>query len=197
MDQTTLIVVIVVVAVAIVALVGWSLMQRRRSEQLQERFGPEYSRTVGEYGDKRRAEAALGDRVKRVERYNIRPLTPDEHSRFSREWKNVQARFVDEPPAAVSAADRLVASLMSTRGYPMGEFDQRAADISVDHPAVVEHYRAAHGIVTREGKLSTEDLREAMVHYRALFDELLETGPAREAPQPREEREPEREQARR
>ncbi len=150
--------------------------------RIRQRFGPEYGRAVDESGNTRKAEAVLGDRVKRVERLQIRPLSPDEHARFASEWKTVQARFVDDPPGAVGAADRLVGQLMGTRGYPMGEFDQRAADVSVDHPLVVEHYREAHGIVTRPGKLSTEDLRAALVHYRALFDELLKTEPGRTEP---------------
>lgn len=181
MDQTMLIVAIVI-AVVVIAFIAWAVVRQRRSQELRERFGPEYGRAVGESGDTRKAEAVLGDRVKRVERLHIRPLSPEEHARFTREWKTVQARFVDDPPGAVGAADRLVGQLMGTRGYPMGEFEQRAADVSVDHPLVVEHYREAHGIVTRQGKLSTEDLREALVHYRALFDELLETEPGRTEP---------------
>jgi hypothetical protein len=189
MDQTTLIVAIVIVVV-IAAGAVWAIARQRRSEELRRRFGPEYGRAVGEYGTTGKAEAALDQRVKRVERLHIRPLSAEEHARFSREWKEVQARFVEQPPRAVAAADRLVGSLMETRGYPMGEFEQRAADISVDHPAVVENYRSAHGIVTREGTLSTEDLRKAMVHYRMLFDDLLEVTPA-------EQREPEPQELRR
>ena len=173
MDQTTLIVAIVIVVV-IAAVAVWAIARQRRSQDLRRRFGPEYGRAVGEYGSSGKAEAALDQRVKRIERLHIRPLSPEEHERFSRDWRDVQARFVDEPPRAVATADKLVGSLMETRGYPMAEFEQRAEDISVDHPAVVENYRSAHGIVTREGKLSTEDLRKAMVHYRMLFDDLLE-----------------------
>jgi hypothetical protein len=189
MDQTTLIVAIVIVVV-IAAGAVWAIARQRRSEELRRRFGPEYGRAVGEYGTTGKAEAALDQRVKRVERLHIRPLSAEEHARFSREWKEVQARFVEQPPRAVAAADRLVGSLMETRGYPMGEFEQRAADISVDHPVVVENYRSAHGIVSREGTLSTEDLRRAMVHYRALFDDLLEVTTT-------EEREPEPQEVRR
>jgi hypothetical protein len=186
MDATTILVAIVI-AVAAIAIIALLVAQRRRSTELRERFGPEYGRAIGEMGDRRKAEAVLGERVKRVERLNIRPLTPDEHARFAREWRDVQSRFVDEPPSAVARADRLVSSLMATRGYPMGEFEQRAADVSVNHPSVVEHYREAHGIVTRPGKLSTEDLRRAMVHYHALFDDLLETAPDRSDQREREE----------
>jgi hypothetical protein len=189
MDQTTLIVAIVIVAV-IAGVAVWAIARQRRSEDLRRRFGPEYGRAVGEYGSTGKAESALDQRVKRVERLHLRPLSPEEHERFSREWRQVQARFVEQPPQAVAAADRLVNSLMEARGYPMGEFDQRAADISVDHPVVVENYRSAHGIVSREGTLSTEDLRRAMVHYRALFDDLLEVTTT-------EEREPEPQEVRR
>ena len=189
MDQTTLIIAIVVVAV-IAAVAVWAFTRQRRSEELRRRFGPEYGRAVGEYGNTGKAEGALDQRVKRVERLHIRALSPEEHARFSREWRDVQARFVEQPPQAVAAADRLVGSLMETRGYPIGEFEQRAADISVDHPRVVENYRSAHGIVTRQGTLSTEDLRKVMVHYRALFDDLLEVTTA-------DEREPEPQEVRR
>jgi hypothetical protein len=188
MDQTTLIVAIVIVVV-IAAVAVWAMVRQRRSAELRRRFGGEYGRAVGEYGSTGKAEAALDERVKRIERLHIRPLSPEEHDRFSREWREVQARFVEEPPRAVAEADRLVGSLMETRGYPVGEFDQRAADISVDHPTVVENYRSAHGIVTREGTLSTEDLRKAMVHYRVLFDDLLEVTAPRERetePEPQE-----------
>jgi hypothetical protein len=180
MDQTTLIAAIVIV-VALAAVAVWAIARQRRSAELRRRFGGEYGRTVEQYGSPTKAEAALDQRVKRVERLHIRPLSPEEHERFTREWREVQARFVEDPPRAVAAADRLVGSLMEKRGYPMGEFEQRAADISVDHPLVVENYRSAHGIVTREGTLSTEDLRKAMVHYRVLFDDLLEVAaPERE-----------------
>lgn len=181
MDQTTLIVAIVIVVAVAAAVAVWAIARQRRSAELRRRFGGEYSRTVEQYGSPTKAEAALDQRVKRVERLQIRPLSPEQHERFTREWREVQARFVEDPPGAVAAADRLVGSLMEKRGYPMGEFEQRAADISVDHPLVVENYRSAHGIVTREGTLSTEDLRKAMVHYRVLFDDLLEVAaPERE-----------------
>ena len=152
--------------------------QKRPSEQLHERFGPEYERTVGEHGDRGRAEAALEDRKERVEQLHLRPLSPEQRDRFGPEWRHLQARFVDVPEEAVKQADNLVAEVMAARGYPTGDFEQRVADVSVDHPQVVEHYRAAHAIALRMkegGQANTEDLRQAIVHYRALFEDLLET----------------------
>lgn len=175
MDQTTLIVLVVAIAL-IVAIGFWMYSRNRRSTELRERFGPEYHRTVEEYGDKGKAESELEARRQRVQRLDIRPLTQAEYDQFSREWTSVQARFVDDPKGAMQDADGLVQELMRARGYPVGDFEQRAADISVDHPHVVEHYRAAQQALPAWGKgdADTEDLRQAMMHYRALFDELLE-----------------------
>src|SRR5207248_1966430 len=138
--------------------------------------GPEYDRLANEFGSPRRAESDLERREKRVEKIHIRALTKEEQSRFANAWREVQASFVDNPSTAVSRADGLVGDLMKTRGYPVGDFEQRAADVSVDHPRVVENYRAAHAIAVRRerGEANTEDLRSAMVHYRALFEDLLE-----------------------
>ncbi len=176
MDPTTLIVLAIVVVV-VLAIVAWAIMQRQRSEELRQRFGPEYDRAVAERGDQRRAEAELEERRKRVEQLHIRLLTPEERERFAEAWRMTQARFVDEPSVAIEEADRLVTDVMETRGYPVGDFEQRAADISVDHPDVVSNYRAAHAIAraNARGEANTEDLRQAMVHYRALFEDLLET----------------------
>ena len=151
-------------------------MRKGRSERLRERFGPEYDRTVTQLEDRSRAEAELKAREKRVDRLDIRSLTEAERGRFAESWRSVQAQFVDDPARAIAEADRLVGEVMRGRGYPVGEFEERAADISVGHPHVVENYRAAHGIAVRSGRreASTEDLRQAMVHYRALFEELLE-----------------------
>ena len=170
-------IVVAVVLLIAIGLAAWMFMQRRRSEELRERFGPEYTRAVDELGDERRAEAELAAREKRVKQFDIRPLIPQEQERFAQAWRSTQARFVDEPTAAIKEADRLVADLMRTRGYPTGDFEQRAADVSVDHPAVVENYRAARNIAiaNERREASTEDLRKAMVHYRALFADLLET----------------------
>jgi len=163
------------VAVVVVAVLAYLLLTRRRNEQLQGKYGPEYERLVRTEGQ-REASREISRREKRVEALHVRPLATEERDRFATDWQRTQARFVDDPAGSVTEADRLVGSLMTTRGYPVAEFDQRAADISVDHPLVVEHYRAAHDIALRhqQRQASTEDLRQALVHYRALFSELLE-----------------------
>src|SRR5579864_5363116 len=171
---------IVLAAVVILAVAGlaWLYVRKRRNTTagLRQKFGPEYQRAVQEHGSERKAEAKLADREKRVEKLNIRDLDPMEHERFSKQWESVQSRFVDSPKGAVIEADDLVSSVMKTRGYPVSDFDQRAADISVDHPRVVENYRSAHEIALRVGKdqATTEDLRTAMIHYRSLFEELVQ-----------------------
>jgi hypothetical protein len=160
-----------------ISLVAWLYLRNRKitTAKLHEKFGPEYERAVLEHGSERKAEAKLADREKRVEKLHIRDLDLMEQERFTKQWGNVQSRFVDSPKGAVTEADDLVSSLMNTRGYPVSEFDQRAADISVDHPRVVENYRTAHEIALRVGKdqANTEDLRTAMIHYRSLFEELV------------------------
>jgi FtsZ-interacting cell division protein ZipA len=173
--QMGLIVVVVIVAVAVVAIAFFT-SRKRRSMKLRERFGPEYDRVLRQEGDARKAEGVLEFREKRREKFKIRPLSAADKSSFTTRWNEVQARFVDDPTGSVTVADSLVTEVMQARGYPIGEFDQRAADISVDHPLVVENYRAAHEVALRHsaGKASTEDLRRAMVHYRVLFQELLE-----------------------
>ena len=172
----TVSIVAIVVGLAVVGLVAWYLWQRRRTGDLRARYGPEYSRAVSETGDRRRAEAELLKRQERVEHLDIRPLTAEQRDRFVEQWRAVQARFVDDPKGAVTDADRLVEEVMKARGYPVAEFDQRAADLSVHHPRVVENYRAARDIALRHrrGEASTEDLRQAMVYYRELFQDLLE-----------------------
>ena len=171
-------VVIAIVALVVIGGLVWLAMNKQRSGQLREVFGPEYDRTVEESEDRRAAESELLERQKRVEEFEIRPLDPAERTRFASRWIAVQSRFVDDPKSALGEADELVTEVMSERGYPMDEFDQRAADVSVDHPRVVEDYRAAHGISERVGSndATTEDMRQALVHYRALFSELLEEG---------------------
>jgi FtsZ-interacting cell division protein ZipA len=170
--------VIVIVAIVLIALVVGALVlaRQRRSQQLQEGFGPEYERTVSERGDRKQGEAELLERRKRHDRFEIRDLDPAARDRYADRWRSAQRRFVDEPGPAVGEADALVMEVMRDRGYPVAdEFEQRAADVSVDHPQVVEHYRAAHHISGRAttSEASTEDLRQAMVHFRALFVELL------------------------
>ncbi len=178
MSTTLLIILIAVVVVA--AIAAWAFVQNRRTAVLRGRFGPEYQRAVQEYGSRTKAERALERRAERTETYHVRPLTPDEKQHFGEEWRRAQARFVDDPALAIREADQLVSEVMRLRGYPMTDFDRRAEDLSVDHPQVVHNYRAAHSIalIEHQGKASTEDLRRAMVHYRELFDELLETQPA-------------------
>ena len=177
MDGLQIAAIVVVAVLAIGAVVAYSVMQRRRTERLTQQFGPEYQRTVESTGGQREAERELEARQKRVERLEIRRLSVDERDRYLARWKETQARFVDDPPGAISEADMLVQEVMRARGYPMTDFEQRAADISVDHPHVVDEYRAAHAVAERDATdgVETEDLRQAMVHYRALFDDLLET----------------------
>src|SRR3984885_5950324 len=167
---------IAVVAILLIAAVAWLYIRRRRATtaDLRQRFGSEYERAVQKHGSA--AEAKLLDREKRVEKLNIRELEPAERERFLERWKSVQSHFVDSPKEAVTEADDLVSSVMQSRGYPVSDFEQRAADISVDHPRVTENYRSAHTIALRVGKdeATTEELRTAMIHYRSLFEELVQ-----------------------
>ena len=169
-------VLVVVVVIALVAIAAWVVARSRRRRRLQEQFGPEYPRAVRKYGGVTQAESALTARRERVRRLDIRPLRSADAGHFAAAWRDAQARFVDDPPVAIAHADRLVQEVMHARGYPVGDFDERVDDISVDHPAVVEHYRTAHeiAIASGEGRTTTEDLRQAMRHYRALFEDLLE-----------------------
>jgi len=166
------------VVMLLIAALAWLYVRRRRNTTavLRQKFGPEYDRAVRVHGSERKAEAKLEDREKRVEKLNIRDLDPIEHDRFLKRWESVQSRFIDSPKGAVTEADDLVSALMKVRGYPISDFDQRAADISVDHPRVMENYRSAHEIALRVGKneTTTEELRTAMIHYRSLFEELVQ-----------------------
>ena len=172
-----IVIAVVVALIVIGAIAAW--MQQRRSTQLKERFGSEYDRTVSEEGDRRAAEKDLAERERKRERLDIVPLSPEAQAKYSETWREVQGQFVDDPADAVNEADGLVTSVMRDRGYPIDDFDQRAEDISVDHPEVVQNYRAAHAVYVKasngDGGASTEDLRQGFVHYRALFTELLET----------------------
>lgn len=172
--------VVIVLVIALVAAIGaaiWLYMRNRRTEHLQERFGPEYDRALTEHHDQRQAERELEQRAERVDHLKIRPLDGEERDQFAQRWQSVQAQFVDDPSSATDDADQLVGEVMAARGYPVGDFEQRAADVSVHHPRVVEHYRAAHEIAMRNarGNADTEQLRQALVHFRALFEDLLET----------------------
>jgi hypothetical protein len=175
------------VLLALVLVGGWLLLRRRNSERLERRFGPEYHHAVDELGSRDKAESELAAREKRVEKLHIVPLPPALAQRFVDDWRNLQARFVDHPQGTLMEADRLVTELMRVRGYPMADFDTRAADISVHHPAVVHHYRAARDIALRDqrGETDTEALRQAVVHYRALFSELLEVDDPHAPPPPK------------
>jgi hypothetical protein len=169
---------IVIGVVAVIAVIAWAAFSRQRSARLRQQFGPEYDRALIEQGDRRRAESDLAARRKRRGELDIRPLEASARRRYMERWREVQIRFVDTPAEAVAEGDGLVTELMRARGYPVEDFDARASIISVDHPNIVHDYRAAHGIslANDNGRASTEDLREAMLHYRSLFDELLEVG---------------------
>jgi hypothetical protein len=172
--QVSIIIAIIVVVAA--GIGGLLFTRKRRTERLRTQFGGvEYARAVNEGGGRRKAEATLDQRADRVEGLHIRPLAAGDRARFVESWGRVQARFVDGPGGAVTDADRLLGDVMSTRGYPVSDFEQRAADISVDHPRVLENYRAAHQTALRQanGQANTEDLRQAMIHYRTLFEELV------------------------
>jgi hypothetical protein len=175
MNSVQILVIAVVAAVIVIAILIFTSVRKRHSQKLRERFGPEYDRVVKEEGDVRKGEKVLEFRQKHREKFKVRPLSPADRSSFSYRWNELQPQFVDDPRGAVTLAEALVTDLMQARGYPISDFEQRAADISVDHPQVVENYRAAHDIALRHGRgqASTEDLRKAMVHYRALFEELL------------------------
>ena len=171
---------IAVVILAALAAAAWFItreQRRKQSQRLRQRFGPEYARVVSERGDRTKAEAELRARERRVERLKLVALTAEDAAKFSQAWAALQVRFVDNPRGVVVEADGLVRDLMVKRGYPMADFEHRAADISVEHPSVVEAYRSARAIAVRgqAGQASTEELRQAMVYYRTLFDELLET----------------------
>jgi hypothetical protein len=175
MDSSTLTLIIVAAVVVLLGVVLWTAMQKRRTNTLRSTFGDEYDRTVEAEGKRAKAEAALEERQERVAKLDIRPLTSQERGDFSSEWRDVKAVFVDSPVEAVHHADRLLATIMKTRGYPMADFDRRYEDLTVDHGEVARHYREGHEITRRHqnGQASTEDLRQAMIHFEALFDDLV------------------------
>ena len=175
--STPTLILIAAVAVILVGAIAWLAYRANQSKRLRQRFGPEYDAVVTRLGSKAKAEAELRRREKRVQNFEIVPLAPAEVTRFSQAWQRLQASFVDDPKGVLIEADRLVRDLLAKRGYPVADFELRAADISVDHPVVVNNYRAAQRIVSldQRGEASTEDLRKAVVHFRALFDELLGT----------------------
>ena len=176
LSTTELVLIVALVVIVVGGIAALLFLRKRRTERLRARFGgEEYTRAVKEEGNRRHAEAGLEKRTERVEAFHVRSLTAGDRARFVESWRKVQARFVDGPAGAVTEADQLLGDVMSTRGYPVSDFEQRAADISVDHPLVLENYRAAHQSALRQtrGQASTEDLRQAMIHYRTLFEELV------------------------
>jgi cytoskeletal protein RodZ len=180
-------VLIAIAVVSVLAVVVWQALARRRTGRLQQQFGSEYDRTLTTADSKRDAEAELQAREERRHQLEIRPLSQGARDRYLQSWQSVQAQFVDDPRGAVASADSLIKSVMAERGYPVEDFEQRAADISVDHPQVVENYRQGHRLAraSADGRDSTEDLRQAMRHYRALFDDLVE--PAADQPTRRDQ----------
>src|SRR5690606_594655 len=183
-QSDTVVLLAVVAGIAALAIIIWAALRGRRTTALRERFGDEYDRTLEEQGQRDRAEAALREREERVAQLHIRPLEPHERQAAITEWREVKAVFVDSPVESVHHADRLLASIMKAKGYPMADFDRRYEDLTVDHGEVARHYRDGHAITEqhRLGKASTEDLRQAMIHFEALFDDLVnEPGPDDEA----------------
>jgi len=181
MNNTTVVIIVAFFASAVLVAIGaaiWLAMRQRRTEDLRSKFGPEYNRMARAEGDAARAEGLLREREKRVNKLDIKPLTTEQRNEFADEWERVQAEFVDDPTAAVVQADALVQVVMKVRGYPVVDFEQRVADVSVDHPAVAQNYRLAHDIAARNQRedVAMEKLREAMLHYRALFADLLHDG---------------------
>jgi len=181
MDNTTVVIIVAFFASAVLVAIGvaiWLMMRKRRTSELRSKFGPEYNRMARAEGDAARAEGLLREREKRVRKLDIKPLTTQRRNEFADEWERVQAEFVDDPTAAVVHADALVQLVMTERGYPVVDFEQRVADVSVDHPAVAQNYRLAHDIAERNERedVAMEKLREAMLHYRALFADLLHDG---------------------
>lgn len=174
-SNTTTLILVAVVFLVFGGLLVTAVMRFQRSRRLKERFGPEYERIINEAGDRQKAETELEARLAHVESLNIRPLTAEEVNRFALEWQSTQAEFVDEPLASLQKADRLIREVMMARGYPVEDFEQRAADISVDYPELVADYRGLHLIAVKEAddEVSTEEMRQAMVHGRALFENLV------------------------
>jgi len=179
MDNTTLIILGVLGGILLILLGVWlgqNYFRRRRTNRLQEKFGPEYERTVNKIGDQSKAEDELEARLEHHESLEIKPLSEEEREYFASEWRTTQAKFVDQPEAAVREADQLIKEIMHAKGYPYKNFEQRAAEISVDHPELVTHYRKLRKIVNHTGdaEISTEEMRQAMLHCRMLYEELLE-----------------------
>lgn len=177
MSTTAIIVIVVVCVLAFLAIVAvYMAWQMQRSKRLREEFGPEYEHAVEQTGDRGAAEKELRQRKQRIEKLHIVPLSEESRQKYADRWKKVQARFVDDPIGATIEADDVIGEVMQERGYPVSDFDQRIADVSVEHPDVANHYRAAHGVAIKatDGTATTEDLRQALLDYRALFEDLLD-----------------------
>jgi len=180
MSSNSVILIVLVIALLAAAIIaGASYYRRQRTRHLRDQFGPEYARLAEETGSRHATERTLLEREKRAETFNIRPLDAEDRSRFIARWQTVQAEFVDNPKGSLSHADDLLGEVMAARGYPVADFEQRTADLSVDHPLIVQHYHAAHHVALahRREEAGTEDLRQAMIHYRAMFDELVSEPP--------------------
>ena len=174
LTNTTTLIIVAVLALVVGGLLGMAVMRAQRTKRLKDRFGPEYEHTMERAGDKRHAERELEERIEHVHQLNIRPLSEEEVNRYSLEWQETQREFVDEPLAALQKADRLIREVMKARGYPVEDFEQRVADISVDYPELVSDYRGMHRIAIKEKRnVDTEEMRQAMVHGRALFENLI------------------------
>jgi hypothetical protein len=175
-NLTPAMMILIVVAILAICAAVWMYIQKRRTQGLRSKFGPEYDKAIDSHKDRTHAESDLEKRERRVAKFNIRSLRDEERIKYAEDWRTEQSLFVDDPRTAVKHADVLVQDVMKRRGYPISDFEQNAADLSVDHPLVVENYRAAHEIAVRDarGQSTTEDLRKAMVSYRALFEDLLE-----------------------
>ncbi len=185
-----IIAVAVIAVVVIAALLIWAAARRRHMMELREHFGPEYDHTVQSMGDEHKAVAELEQRQRRVEAMEIQPLSTVQRDRFLSEWRAIQANFVDDPKKALEGADQMIQEVMQLRGYPVADFEQQAGDLSVHYPEVVSNYRRAHEIAQRsaQGQADTEEIRQAMVYYRSLFEELVETEGAEEKPALQEEK---------
>lgn len=177
--NTTTIIIVVAVIVIVGVILALIFSRRNRSKQLHEKFGSEYDHTIETMGSEKKAQTELNERQKHVETLDIHPLSVSQHDQYLADWTAVQSKFVDEPGQAINDADRLIMEVMQLRGYPVSDFEQRAADISVKYPALVTNYRGAREIANKnkEGQANTEELRQAMIYYRSLFDELLKTEP--------------------
>ena len=178
MDDAWVWIVVIAAVVIVVALIAWAATRKRKTDELRERFGPEYDRALSRDGGRREGESELRERVECHDALDIQPLSPDAAARYRQEWRDVQARFVDAPDESLRRADGLITEVMQRRGYPMSDFEQRSADLSVEHAQTVQDYRAAHAISMQasQGQASTEDQRQGMVHYRALFDDMVGAG---------------------